>query len=309
VDQKTTLGVGGPAPEVAEDLNPFHIATQQFDRAAAHLPELKRGLLDFLKRPARTVIVEFPVELTDGSVRMFTVYRVLHSHVRGSGKGGIRYHPDVTLDEVRALATWMTWKCDLIDVPFGGAKGGVCCNPTELSEADLRKITRRYISDLGDLSDLAPPLLWPDRGSFSHVHLSKGRRRWGWRPGDRLVRQGKARPQAGHHDRRQVQQNASNSGIPFTEGSRRRLFPPERSFRVGDEDVQDSGNGSGPAGLMAGPKSGAIVAMEVLVKQEVIAPMGIFLKLPAAPINRPPAIRVPEKDPSEPTRDLFGHLK
>src|SRR5262249_39063618 len=135
----------------AEDLNPFHNAAQQFDRAAAYLPQLQRGLIDFLKRPARTVIVEFPVELADGSGQEFTGYRVLHNHVRGPGKGGIRYHPSVTLDEVRALASWMTWKCAVIDVPFGGAKGGVCCNPKELSEADLRKITRRYIADLGDL--------------------------------------------------------------------------------------------------------------------------------------------------------------
>src|SRR5207302_1577266 len=134
-----------------EDLNPYHIAGQQFDRAAAHMPELKRGLIEYLKRPGRTVIVEFPVELEDGSVRTFTGYRVLHNRVRGPGKGGVRYHPAVTLDEVRALAAWMNWKCAVIDVPFGGAKGGVCCNPKELGETELRKITRRYISDLGDL--------------------------------------------------------------------------------------------------------------------------------------------------------------
>src|SRR5262249_16186479 len=122
-----------PKTPHAEDLNPSHIAAQQFDRAAAHLKPAKPGLIEFLKRPARTVIVEFPVELADGSVQIFTGYRVLHSHVRGPGKGGIRYHPDVTLDEVRALAAWMNWKCALIDVPFGGAKGGVCCNPKELS--------------------------------------------------------------------------------------------------------------------------------------------------------------------------------
>src|SRR5262249_38046428 len=119
------------AGNVSEDLNPYHIAAQQFDRAAAYMPELKRGLIDFLKRPARTVILEFPVELEDGSVRSFAGYRVLHSHVRGPGKGGIRFHPAVSLDEVRALATWMTWKCAVIDVPFGGAKGGVCCNPKD----------------------------------------------------------------------------------------------------------------------------------------------------------------------------------
>ena len=120
-----------PAPAVndTEDLNPFHIAAQQFDRAAALMPQLKRGLIDFLKRPARTVTLEFLIELDDGSVQTFTGYRVLHSHVRGPGKGGIRFHPEVTLDEVRALSAWMTWKCAVIDVPFGGAKGGVACNP------------------------------------------------------------------------------------------------------------------------------------------------------------------------------------
>jgi glutamate dehydrogenase (NAD(P)+) len=88
--------------------------------------------------------------MDDGSVRVFVGHRMLHSRIRGPGKGGIRYHPDVTADEVRALASWMTWKCALIDVPFGGAKGGVQCNPKELTKNELRKITRRFISDLGD---------------------------------------------------------------------------------------------------------------------------------------------------------------
>src|SRR6266540_1328746 len=139
------------AATAPEDLNPFHIAAQQFDRAAAYMPHLKKGLIEFLKHPCRTVTVEFPVEMADGAVRMFVGHRVLHSQVRGPGKGGIRYHPNVTVDEVRALASWMTWKCAIIDVPFGGAKGGIACNPKELGEGDLRKITRRFISDLGDL--------------------------------------------------------------------------------------------------------------------------------------------------------------
>src|SRR5262245_5794900 len=137
--------------EHREDLNPFHIAGQQFDRAVEYLPDLKTGLIEFLKRPVRTVTVEFPVEMRDGSVQMFTGYRVLHSQVRGPGKGGIRYHPAVTVDEVRALASWMSWKCAVIDVPFGGAKGGVACNPKELNETELRRITRRYAAALGDL--------------------------------------------------------------------------------------------------------------------------------------------------------------
>jgi glutamate dehydrogenase (NAD(P)+) len=163
-----------PTAEAPEDLNPFHIATQQFDRAANYLPRLQRGLIDFLKRPMRAVLVEFPIELADGSVRMFAGYRVLHSHVRGPGKGGIRYHPDVTLDEVRALAAWMTWKCAVIDVPFGGAKGGVCCNPKELSEADLRKITRRYIAALGDLigphTDIPAPDVYTSAQTMAWIY-------------------------------------------------------------------------------------------------------------------------------------------
>jgi glutamate dehydrogenase/leucine dehydrogenase len=156
-----------------EDLNPFHIASEQFDRAAAYMPKLKRGLIEYLKRPARTVIIEFPVEMADGSVRTFVGYRVLHNHVRGPGKGGIRYHPDTTVDEVRALASWMTWKCAVIDVPFGGAKGGVACNPKELADADLRKITRRYISDLGDLigphTDIPAPDVYTDARTMAWV--------------------------------------------------------------------------------------------------------------------------------------------
>ena len=115
-----------------EDLNPFHIAGQQFDRAMPHLKGIKRGLIEFLKAPDRTITVCFPIELEDGTVRNFTGYRVLHNVVRGPGKGGIRYHPHVTEDEVRALAEWMTWKCAVVDVPFGGAKGGVVCNAKEL---------------------------------------------------------------------------------------------------------------------------------------------------------------------------------
>ena len=163
-----------PENNHSEDLNPYRIAAQQFDRAAALMPQLKRGLIDFLKRPARTVILDFPIELEDGSVQTFTGYRVLHSRVRGPGKGGIRYHPDVTLDEVRALSTWMTWKCAVIDVPFGGAKGGVACNPKQLKESDLRKITRRYISDLGDLigphTDIPAPDVYTNAQTMAWIY-------------------------------------------------------------------------------------------------------------------------------------------
>jgi glutamate dehydrogenase/leucine dehydrogenase len=159
---------------VKEDLNPFHIAGQQFDRAIAYLPQFKADVINFLKRPQRTVSVEFPVEMDDASVRIFKGYRVLHNNIRGPGKGGIRYHPDVTPDEVRALASWMTWKCAVIDVPFGGAKGGVACNPKELSEKELRRLTRRYISELGDLigphTDIPAPDVYTDARTMAWIY-------------------------------------------------------------------------------------------------------------------------------------------
>ncbi len=134
-------------PNAPEDLNPYRIAQQQLDHAVAYIPELQKGLIEFLRRPQRTVIVEFPIE-TDEGVFSFTGYRVLHNSSRGPGKGGIRYHPDVNADEVRALANWMTWKCAIANVPFGGAKGGVACDPKQLSQQDLRRITRRFISEI-----------------------------------------------------------------------------------------------------------------------------------------------------------------
>ncbi len=162
------------ASRPSEDLNPLHITRQQLDRAIANFSHLQSGLIEFLKSPARTVTVCFPVEMDDGSVRMFTGYRVLHSRIRGPGKGGIRYHPDVTADEVRALASWMTWKCALIDVPFGGAKGGVVCNTKELSATELRKVTRRFVSDLGDNigphTDIPAPDLYTDAQTMAWIY-------------------------------------------------------------------------------------------------------------------------------------------
>lgn len=157
----------------AESLNPLAIAARQFDRAAALMP-LHAGLIEFLQRPSRSVTVEFPVELDDGTVKSFVGHRVLHNMVRGPGKGGIRYHPDVTIDDVRALAAWMTWKCALIDIPFGGSKGGVACEPKKLKPHELRKITRRYIAELGDLigpyTDIPAPDLGTDARTMAWVY-------------------------------------------------------------------------------------------------------------------------------------------
>jgi glutamate dehydrogenase (NAD(P)+) len=139
-----------PSLKPAEDLNPYSIAQQQFDRASQYVPDLPNGMCQYLRRTVQLTTVEFPVEGDDGHVQTFVGYRALHSRVRGPGKGGIRYHPDVSADEVRALASWMTWKCAVADIPFGGAKGGIVCDPKQLSRKELRKITRRFIAELGD---------------------------------------------------------------------------------------------------------------------------------------------------------------
>jgi len=171
-EELTIKTATGPAAH--EELNPYQIARQQFDRAAAYLPDLKSGLIEFLKRPGRTITLEFPVEMEDGSVRMFTGHRVLHNRVRGPGKGGIRYHPDVTADEVRALASWMTWKCAVLDVPFGGAKGGVACDTKKLSQSEVKRITRRYITGLGDdigpHTDIPAPDMYTDAQTMAWIY-------------------------------------------------------------------------------------------------------------------------------------------
>jgi glutamate dehydrogenase (NAD(P)+) len=146
------------APPVRE--NPWEMALRQFNHAADHLT-LKRGIRDFLVLPHRELTVNFPVQMDDGGVRIFTGYRVHHSTVLGPTKGGIRYAPQVDLDEVRALAMWMTWKCALMHLPYGGAKGGVSVDPLTLSRAELEHLTRRYATEIsvviGPQSDIPAP--------------------------------------------------------------------------------------------------------------------------------------------------------
>ena len=127
--------------------NPYEIAVEQFDNAARYL-DLSDGMKDVLRKPKRELSVNFPVELDDHSFRVYTGYRVHHNMARGPTKGGIRYHPDVTLDEVRALAMWMTWKCATVDIPYGGAKGGVIVDPKKLSRHELENLTRRYACEI-----------------------------------------------------------------------------------------------------------------------------------------------------------------
>ena len=138
-----------PAPIVDKD-NPLESMMQRFDRAAEIL-QLEPGIFEYLKTPVKCVIVSIPIQMDDGSVQVFDGYRVVHNDILGPSKGGIRYAPDVNLDEVKALAAWMTWKCAVVDIPFGGAKGGVRCDPRKLTMAQLEKITRRYTANMLDV--------------------------------------------------------------------------------------------------------------------------------------------------------------
>ena len=160
--------------QVAEDLNSYNIAQRQFDTASQYVADLPDGLRSWLRGCERLVKLEFPVERDDGTVETFSGYRALHSRVRGPGKGGIRYHPDVNADEVRALASWMTWKCAVADIPFGGAKGGIICNPKQLSKNELRRVTRRFIAELGDMigphTDIPAPDVNTDAETMAWIY-------------------------------------------------------------------------------------------------------------------------------------------
>ena len=141
-------------------LNPYYMAVQQFEAAAEKL-HLSEDMREVLRQPKRELAVNFPVRLDSGRIKTFTGYRVQHNVNRGPAKGGIRYGPDVTLDEVKALAMWMTWKCAVVGIPFGGAKGGVICNPKQMSPAELERLTRRYTTEIsiviGPHSDIPAP--------------------------------------------------------------------------------------------------------------------------------------------------------
>lgn len=137
-----------PAVELHSGTNsPLATAVRQLEEAAA-IMGLDPGLLEILKRPKRILTVSVPVWADDGTLRVFTGYRVQHNLARGPAKGGIRFHPQVSVDEVTALAMWMTWKCAVVNIPYGGAKGGVICNPKDLSQSELERLTRRFASEI-----------------------------------------------------------------------------------------------------------------------------------------------------------------
>ncbi len=143
------------------EVNPYKMAIKQIDVVAPYL-DVDEGILEKLRYPRRELTVHFPVKMDDGSLKVFKGYRVTHNDTRGPAKGGLRYHPGVDLDEVKALAMWMTWKAAVVNIPYGGAKGGVKCNPPEMSQAELEKVTRRFTWEIAPLIGPESDILAPD---------------------------------------------------------------------------------------------------------------------------------------------------
>jgi len=155
-----------------ETLNPFEIAKKQIDRVGKKLG-LDPGLIELFKTPKRELTVNFPVKMDNGDLKVFTGYRVQYNDALGPFKGGIRYHWNVSIDEVRALACWMTWKCAVMGLPYGGAKGGVICNPKEMSRGELERMTRRYASAIsiiiGPQRDIPAPDVYTDGQTMAWI--------------------------------------------------------------------------------------------------------------------------------------------
>src|SRR6202451_45163 len=180
--------VAKPAPQAIprivprEDLNPFRISQIQFDLAAEHL-KLDQGLRQILRTPKRVLEVSIPTKMDNGQIKVFTGYRVQHNIARGPAKGGIRYSPSVTLDEVKALATWMTWKTATVNVPYGGGKGGVICDAKRMSKGELERMTRRFASEIfpiiGPDQDIPAPDVYTDSQTMAWImdtySMTKGR--------------------------------------------------------------------------------------------------------------------------------------
>jgi glutamate dehydrogenase (NAD(P)+) len=163
-----------PIPRIAprEDLNPYRISQIQFDLAAEYL-KLDAGLRQILRTPKRVLEVSIPTKMDNGQIKVFTGYRVQHNVARGPAKGGIRYHPSVTLDEVKALAMWMAWKTAAVNIPYGGGKGGVICDPKRMSKSELERMTRRYTSEIlpiiGPEQDIPAPDVYTDSQTMAWI--------------------------------------------------------------------------------------------------------------------------------------------
>lgn len=139
-----------PSTSSIAAINPFEVALRQLDEAAK-LIKLDSGMQQILAHPKRVLTVSIPTKMDNGEIKVFTGFRSQHNDARGPFKGGIRYHPQVTIDEVKALSMWMTWKCAIADIPYGGGKGGIVCNPKEMSEDELERMTRRYAYSIADI--------------------------------------------------------------------------------------------------------------------------------------------------------------
>src|ERR1700722_3147538 len=163
-----------PIPRIAprEDLNPYRISQNQFDIAAEYL-KLDQGLRQILRAPKRVLEVSVPTKMDNGQIKVFTGFRVQHNVARGPAKGGIRYHPGVTLDEVKALAMWMTWKTATVNIPYGGGKGGVICDPKRMSKSELERMTRRFASEIfpiiGPEQDIPAPDVYTDSQTMAWI--------------------------------------------------------------------------------------------------------------------------------------------
>lgn len=157
------MGYIEPAP-IKDKENPFESMMSRFRIAAEHLG-LNEETYNVLKSPDKQVIINIPITMDDGSIQVFEAYRVIHNNVLGPSKGGVRFDPHVNLDEVKALAAWMTWKCAVVDIPFGGAKGGICCNPRQMSSGEIERLTRAYTTSLYDVFGPDTDIPAPDMGT------------------------------------------------------------------------------------------------------------------------------------------------
>ena len=157
------MGYIEPAP-IKDKENPFESMMSRFSIAAKHLG-LNEEIYNVLKSPDKQVIINIPITMDDGSISVFEAYRVIHNNVLGPSKGGVRFDPHVNLDEVKALAAWMTWKCAVVDIPFGGAKGGICCNPRQMSSGEIERLTRAYTTSLFDVFGPDTDIPAPDMGT------------------------------------------------------------------------------------------------------------------------------------------------
>jgi glutamate dehydrogenase (NAD(P)+) len=223
------------------DTNPYQVAVSQVKNVGGALG-LSEGIVGFLTKPKRELTVNFPIRMDDGGYRMFTGFRVQHSNARGPCKGGIRYHPGVTIDEVRALSMWMTWKCATVGIPFGGAKGGVVCSPKEMSRGELERLTRRFTTEIepiiGPYQDIPAPDMYTDAQTMAWIMDTYSHKVGKVTPS---IVTGKPIPLGGSEGR----EEATSRGLMYCvrEAMRARKIEPSQSTAV----VQGFGNVGGNA--------------------------------------------------------------